>query len=647
MRGQIIAGKYKLQRKIGAGGMGTVWEALDQALQRRVAIKLIGEQHNSENFLARFQREARALAQIQSDHIVQVFDFGVDEGAPYMVMELLSGEDLEARLRREEKLPTDVALDLIRQTANGLTAAAVFDIVHRDLKPANLFLTTGGGRQLVKILDFGVAWMAEDPDASNLTMEGTLLGTPHYMSPEQIRGRNQSILGDLWSLGIIAYRALTGRFPFPGEHLGNLIVSICMDAFTMPSIVVPDLPKALDGFFKRALAKNPQERFPTASEFIEALSQACDSTTVTTILAVDDEPDIAYLLKTNFRKQIRDSTYRFLYAENGQLALEVLRQHPDIDVILSDINMPVMDGLTLLKHIPPLAPFARTVIVSAYDDMDNIRRAMNLGAFDFVVKPIEFQDLDTTVKKAARTAAEHRAMASSDRENKVLRQMTSSMLNRRMATLKIDAALNSEAIDATVVAINVHQQSDAQPSQPAELARRINANYEVIVPILQQSGGIIDSLDGDALICVWTGLMHQRHALDACWTARHELGNLVNLAGEDTPFAQGLGMGVSTGRLLATCIGSTAGERLSYTVIGSALTEAMTLARNAERGEILVSDAVHEQSRQQFKQLEETASRGAAADARPAASEPEKRKQVTISLTSTLLERSPVRDDSE
>ncbi|KIG13275.1 Adenylate cyclase [Enhygromyxa salina] len=601
MRGRVIAGKYELQRQVGQGGMGMVWEALDTTLRRAVAVKLMSpSQVGSASLRARFEREAQALAQIRSEHIVQVHDYGVEDGAPYIVMELLAGEDLEARLQREGKLSASPVVQLLRQVAKGLTEAALLGIVHRDLKPANLFMVAGGARELVKLLDFGVAWMRSPSDSLGQTTGRTIIGTPQYMSPEQVRGHEPSPLGDLWSLAVIAYQALTGQLPFPEEPLGSLIVSICIDPVPPPSVVNPELPKALDGFFEIALAKRPDARFQSATSFIEALADACKTTATTTILAVDDEPDMAHLIQMRFRKQIRSATYRFLFAENGQAALEILRQNPDIDVLLSDINMPVMDGLSLLEHTPELSPFLRTIMVSAYGDMGNIRRAMNVGAFDFVVKPIDFGDLDTTIKKAARTVAEHRAMASSDGENKVLRKLASSVLLRRLSALELNAALGTELIEATVAVIVISRPHDDPTEHPDIYARALNANYEVIVPVVQQHGGMVDTIFTEEIVCAWTGSGHLERALDACGAVCIEVANLAELVGQDSPYSHGLSIGVATGRLLSTCVGSSVGGRFTYTIVGPPLGEALNLARVAQRGHICVSHIARRQAGNRF-----------------------------------------------
>ena len=591
MRGRVVASKYELERLVGQGGMGAVWQARDRVLERAVAIKLMGpEQLESADAQRRFHREALSLAQLRNDHIVQIFDYGIDEDTPYIVMELLEGEDLEQRLKRDKILDPPLVATLLRQAADGLIAAASKDVVHRDLKPANLFLTTRKGAPVVKLLDFGVAWVQPLQGVSAQSMGEKLIGTPLYMSPEQIRGRTPSHLGDLWSLAVIAYRALTGVLPFQASQFGELLVSICTDPFRMPSSINPKLPASFDEFFARALHKDPLRRFQTASEFVEALARACLDTSTLTILAVDDEPDMARLLKGRYRKQIRSSTYRFLFAEDGAEALEQLRRNPEIDVILSDINMPKMDGLTLLEQIPGVTPFARTIMVTAYGDMKNLRRAMNAGAFDFVVKPIDFKDLDATMQKALRTVAEHRAMASSDRENQLLRKLASSIVVRRLSNVGVDLALATEKIEATVVKVRVVHPIPGVDNA-ASYVRALNANYEVIIPEIQRQGGAVDSIIGAELVCVWTGQQLHR-ALDACVAMTRELQRLAALAGEASPYACGLAVGVATGHALSSCLGSQVCNRFNYTLLGNVADEASELARVARPGEVLTTEGV-------------------------------------------------------
>ncbi|WP_437980546.1 protein kinase domain-containing protein [Sorangium sp. So ce117] len=600
MKGQTVGGRYALRREIGRGGMGIVWEAFDQMLRRPVALKRMMPE-NVVSFDARrsFEQEATTVARLRNEHIVQVHDYGIDEGSPYIVMELLEGEDLESRLRRTRQLPAAAVLSLLRQLSSGLEAASAAGIVHCDLKPANIFLARGASGESVKILDFGVGWRLFDAR----DWSGTRIGTPAYMSPEQVRGAVPHPLADLWSLGVIAYRALTGHFPFSTDNLPGLIVSICTDPFPPPSSLDAALLPGFDRFFERALAKDRTRRFQSSRELITAFAAVCDAgSKPAKILIVDDEPDMQLLLKMHFRQNKKGSAYELIFADNGQHALEELRRHPDIDVVVTDINMPVMDGLTLLEHIPEVNPLARTVIVSAYGDMTNIRRAMNRGAFDFLFKPLDFVDLETTLEKSLRSAEQQRQKAQANEENDILRKFTNSALVERLRALGPAGAAASEALEATVAFVDVFRFTRvAQERPPAEATRLLNANFEVIVPELLAQGGIVDKFVGDAVMAVFHGPEHLDRALSACVAVREQLETVARRTGNDSPYAHGVCAGVSTGSVLAAEVGSHACARLGYTVLGEAVNAASHLARAALSGEILVDEAVCRAARQEFK----------------------------------------------
>ncbi|XYI02910.1 protein kinase domain-containing protein [Sorangium sp. So ce1128] len=592
----MIGGRYALRREIGHGGMGVVWEAFDQMLRRTVAIKLMPpEDVASDDAQRRFAQEATTIARVQHEHIVQVHDYGIDQGSPYIVMELLEGEDLESRLRRVHQLPATAVLSLLRQISAGLDAASAAGIVHCDLKPANIFLARGACGETVKILDFGLGWtLHEGRDDPSNERHSVRFGTPAYMSPEQVRGAVPHPLTDLWSLGVIVYRALTGRLPFSLGNVRELIVSICTDPFPMPSSLGVDLLPGFDRFFERALAKDRSRRYQSARELVAAFAAICDAASrPAKILVVDDEPDIQLLLKLYFRQKPGRAAYELVFADNGQLALEELRRHPDIDVVVTDLNMPVMDGLALLERIPELNPLARTVIVSAYGDMTNIRRAMNRGAFDFLFKPINFEDLDATLEKTLRHVEEHRRKARSNEENDVLRKFTSAALIERLRSLGPEGVSASEALEATVAFIDVHRFTRvAKERPPAEATRMLNANFEVIVPELLAQGGVVDKFVGDAVMAVFHGPDHLDRALQACLAVRAQIETIAQRAGDDSPYTHGVCTGLSTGTVLAAGVGSHACGQLGYTVLGEAVNAAAHLARAALPGEILVDEAV-------------------------------------------------------
>ena len=278
----LVAGKYELLKLIGRGGMGSVWEGRHASLGTRVAIKFIEKEYaDNDEARKRFDNEARAAAALQSKHAIQIHDHGVTEdGKPYIVMELLVGEPLDKRLERVRVLPLrDTAL-ILQQVCRGLQKAHEHGIVHRDLKPENIFLvrTDDDDEEIAKVLDFGIAKIrtgGADQGVSANTRTGAVLGTPFYMSPEQARGlRDIDHRTDLWSLGVIAFKCATGRLPFEGESLGDLLVKICTVPIPIPSQVNPQLPPSFDAWFSRALERDPNRRFGNALEFSEALAYA-------------------------------------------------------------------------------------------------------------------------------------------------------------------------------------------------------------------------------------------------------------------------------------------------------------------------------------------------------------------------------------
>jgi eukaryotic-like serine/threonine-protein kinase len=286
--GNTLAGKYVLHRRLGSGGYGSVFEGENRDLGKRVAIKLIAQRHSrSAEAIARFRREARANAKIESANIVQVFDVGEDANAGlYMVMELLRGEDLRRKIDRAGRLSVEFAVDVAHQILAGLAKAHAVGVVHRDLKPANVFLHQPSGeadeddpRVIAKLVDFGVAKLLDESafaDANPaLTTAGKTVGTPQYMSPEQVQGLPFDHRGDLWSVGALLYEMLTGVPAFAlRDTFQETALSIVQDTPTPIDRLVPDVPDALIAVVDRALSKDPELRFPDATTFADALMTA-------------------------------------------------------------------------------------------------------------------------------------------------------------------------------------------------------------------------------------------------------------------------------------------------------------------------------------------------------------------------------------
>ncbi len=270
--GTVIAGRYRLERLLASGGMGAVWVARHQTQGIDVAIKFMhGDPTELTVARGRFEREARTASLIRHPNVVTVIDYGIEGQTPYMTMELLHGENLDDYLVRKTRLPLGELEPIISQVSRGLRKAHETGIVHRDLKPSNIFISReGDGREVVKILDFGIA-KEIDTTLGQHTKTTELMGSPHYMSPEQLRSTKKSdFRSDLWSLGVIIYKALTGVTPFPGDTLAEVMVQVFSGKWTPPSTVVPGLSPTVDAFFQRVFARKPDDRFQSIHDMHNA-----------------------------------------------------------------------------------------------------------------------------------------------------------------------------------------------------------------------------------------------------------------------------------------------------------------------------------------------------------------------------------------
>lgn len=270
--GRLLTPTLELVHELGVGGMGKVWAANHLALGSPVAVKmLLREYIDDDASIVRFKQEAQRAARVRSPHVATVFDHGMTaEGEPYIVMELLEGEPLHKRIKRNGALPLDEIEILVRQTAKALTTAHKLGVVHRDIKPANLFVVDNEGEPFIKVVDFGIAKQMDAPP--DLTTTSTWLGSPPYMSPEQFMNpKKVDFRTDLWSLGVVVYEALTGMRPFIRDSKIALALAITSVPFTLPSTLRMDLPTTIDDWMKKALAKKHMDRFGSAKEMADAL----------------------------------------------------------------------------------------------------------------------------------------------------------------------------------------------------------------------------------------------------------------------------------------------------------------------------------------------------------------------------------------
>jgi len=274
--GTLLDGKYRIDSFISAGGMGSVYRALHVMLDKTVAVKVIkNELVTSDEVVARFQREARAASTLNHPNIVSIYDLGqTPEGTLYIAMEFIDGPSLKGVLRQHGPLTPRQSIDILSQVASALATSHRKQIVHRDLKSDNLMLMSDGDRHIVKLVDFGIAKTFDD--STQLTAAGYMLGTPHYMSPEQAAGKPVDHRADLYSLGVILYETLTGLVPFGETSLTSMLVKLATEVPPPPSARRPNagVPPALDAVAMRCLEKDPDRRFQSAGEFAQALERA-------------------------------------------------------------------------------------------------------------------------------------------------------------------------------------------------------------------------------------------------------------------------------------------------------------------------------------------------------------------------------------
>lgn len=284
-------GKYRINQIVGQGAMGMVYKGFDPYIERVVAIKVIkknpvaGQQWAAQQ--ARFKREAQAAGRLQHPNIVTVHEYGEDDGAPFIVMEYVEGTSLAGLLQQKKRLPIMDAVDIMRKLLDALDYSHSKGVIHRDIKPANVFILENGG---VKLSDFGIAKL----EASELTVPGMILGTPVYMSPEQLKGQKVDPRSDLFSAGIVFYEMVTGRRPFTGDRLLTLINSILTSEHPDPCELNPDLPEAFKVVIYRSLSKNPDDRYPSARQFAFAIQDALERAPTVALpgpaLPVDKKP---------------------------------------------------------------------------------------------------------------------------------------------------------------------------------------------------------------------------------------------------------------------------------------------------------------------------------------------------------------------
>jgi class 3 adenylate cyclase/AmiR/NasT family two-component response regulator len=320
------------------------------------------------------------------------------------------------------------------------------------------------------------------------------------------------------------------------------------------------------------------------------------------ILVVDDETDLEILIKQKFRHKIREHQYEFVFASNGNHALEQLQQHTDVDIVLSDINMPEMDGLTLLTRLNETHSILKSVIVSAYGDMENIRTAMNRGAFDFVTKPVDFGDLELTIEKTLRHVNQMRETLKAIKENNILKMYVDETVLNFMGTREFESSLvANETIEATVVFIDICSfTSISENETPDMVVKLLNSYFDIMVKEILAQNGFIDKFIGDAIMAVFRGEFHLDRAIEACIAVRSEIARLPSISDHVT-FKPNVTIGINSGELVSGNIGSASLRRLDYTVIGDVVNTAQRLQSAAAPGQIIINETSYQKVKEYFQ----------------------------------------------
>lgn len=446
-------GKYEIQGILGRGGMGVVYKGYDRAIARGVAIKAITkaslDSEELKHVVARFRHEAQAVGRLVHPRIVQIYDYGEDDAVAYIVMELVNGKPLSEHLAQETSYEIREVGEIIRQLLDGIGHAHAERVIHRDIKPSNILVNSDGR---IKLSDFGIARI----ESSNLTQIGDVLGTPHYMAPEQFLGAEIETQADLYSVGVIAYELLTGRKPFTGNTAAVMQAALNQDP-ELPSSLQPKLSPLMDQVLLKALAKKAAHRFSTAHEFSDAFREAINAslgasgnTTVPgmldtsalmnaarmintpivdatlnangesipehggdsainidtgvkkgRLLIIDDEERILTALKSLFRNR-----YHVFATTDGHKALDFLQRY-QMHVIISDQRMPIMTGVELLRQSRDVSPRSVRILLTGYSDLAAIVGSINDGEiYRFISKPWDNVELQKIVAEGVTIALE-------------------------------------------------------------------------------------------------------------------------------------------------------------------------------------------------------------------------------------------------
>ena len=406
MKGQKISDRYQIIKSIGEGGMANVYLAYDTILDRNVAVKVLrGDLANDEKFVRRFQREALSASSLSNPNIVEVYDVGEDNGEYYIVMEHVEGKHLKALLKKRGKLTVPEVIDIALQITNGLSVAHDSYIIHRDIKPQNILILENG---LIKITDFGIAVAM---NATQLTQTNSVMGSVHYLPPEQASGKGATLQSDIYSIGILMYELLTGKLPFRGDNAVEIALKHLKEP--MPSIrdELPDIPQSVENIILRATAKNPKNRYSDAREMHEDLKTCLDESRANELKITFKYPENDYddtkLMKTV--KPVKETKPKEIKEGEKEVAKKKKSTDNSQNKLLITLAS-VFVGLvvvitTIFVLIPKITSSKQTAIpdVSGYSVTDAIKALQKAG---FVVSDEQREEANENVEegKVSRTS---------------------------------------------------------------------------------------------------------------------------------------------------------------------------------------------------------------------------------------------------
>lgn len=398
MKGQKISDRYQIIKSIGEGGMANVYLAYDTILDRNVAVKILrGDLATDEKFVRRFQREALSASSLYNQNIVEVYDVGEDNGQYYIVMEYIDGKQLKALLKKRGKLTIPEAVDIMKQIASGLSVAHDQYIIHRDIKPQNIMILENG---LVKITDFGIAMAMNQ---TQLTQTNSVMGSVHYLPPEQASGKGASLQSDIYSMGILMYELLTGKLPYHGDNAVEIALKHLKEP--LPSIrdILPSIPQSVENIIIKATAKNPKNRYNDAREMFEDLNTCLDDSRVNeekyTFKFPENDYDETKMLKVIKEKEKPKKAK----ADGEDIAKEVTNNDVKSQNKLLIVLASIFTGLVILiTALVILIPFVTKKSQVAIPDVTNkslseaTKILQNKG---FVVADEQFEQPSETVKE--------------------------------------------------------------------------------------------------------------------------------------------------------------------------------------------------------------------------------------------------------